>query len=241
MDADEALGVRVAHPGGGDAAPVAALRREALVAQRLGHQGDEDIGDLLDAEALLAGPKGEAKAGERRRHDRESVGGIAAEASGIGQARYEVHELEHRPGPTVHQQQGHRTRPVTRDVQKVEVIVGPRDPELREGVQPCFLRAPVERAAPVLDKAAKGVDARPVGPRVAGRGIGKAGAAEALAQIRKFGVRHVQGKGLRHRAPPAAIPGVYISGAFPPDNRSTCVKPPPGRRRGRSAGPPDRA
>jgi hypothetical protein len=38
------------------------------------------------------------------------------------------------------------------------------------------------------------------GPRVAGRGIGKSGAGEALTQIRKFSVRYLQGKGLTGQA-----------------------------------------
>ena len=55
MDADELVGMRVAHARGGDAAPVAALHGEALVAERVGHQVGETIRDLLDAEALLPG------------------------------------------------------------------------------------------------------------------------------------------------------------------------------------------
>ena len=38
MNADQLVRMRVAHARGGDAAPVAALDREALVAERVGHE-----------------------------------------------------------------------------------------------------------------------------------------------------------------------------------------------------------
>ena len=63
-----------------------------------------------------------------------------------------------------------------------------RDLELREGVEARLLSAPVESVPPVIDKAAKVVDARAIGPRVAGRLIRKAGAREMVAQIRNLAV-----------------------------------------------------
>src|SRR3984957_15404505 len=83
-------------------------------------------------------------------------------------------------------------------MQKVEVAIRPRHPELREGVQARLLRAPVEWAAPIVDKAAKVVDTCPIGPRVARRRIGKTGAREALAKVREFAVWHTQHERLRH-------------------------------------------
>ena len=71
-----------------------------------------------------------------------------------------------------------------------------RDLELREGVEARLLSAPVESVPPVINKAAKVVDARAIGLRVAGRLIRKAGAREMVAQIRNVAVRDVQDKGL---------------------------------------------
>jgi hypothetical protein len=61
--------------------------------------------------------------------------------------------------------------------------------ELREGVEPCLLRTPVEARPPVLDELAQIADIGAVGPRLARRLVGEAGAREALAQIgdRLFG------------------------------------------------------
>src|SRR5690242_6191114 len=96
VDADEFVGVGVAHARGGYAAPVATLRAEALVAERAGHQVGEAVGDLLDAEAFLPGREGQAVARERGRDDCEGVGRITAERSGVGEARDDLEELEYR-------------------------------------------------------------------------------------------------------------------------------------------------
>ncbi len=106
MNADELVGMRAAHARGGDAAPVAALDREPLVAERVGHQVRDDVRHLLDAEALLPGAEREPIAWQRRRDDGESVGRVAAETRGIGEAGNEIQKLEHRARPAMHQQQG---------------------------------------------------------------------------------------------------------------------------------------
>ena len=169
VNADQLVRVRVAHARGGDAAPIAALHSEALVAERIGHELGETIRHLLDAEPLLPRPEREAIAGQRRRHDRESVRRIAAEARRIGEAGNEVQELEHGPRPAVHQQERRRIGPLSRHMQKVQVIVRAGYLELREGVQARLLRAPVEGAAPSVDQAAKIVDVGPIQPRLAWR------------------------------------------------------------------------
>src|SRR5580704_10108887 len=73
VNADQLIHMRVAHARGGDAAPIAALHREALVAERVGHEFRETIRHLLYAEALLPRPEREAVAGQGRRDDREGV------------------------------------------------------------------------------------------------------------------------------------------------------------------------
>ena len=75
------VGMRVAHAGCGDAAPVAALRGEAVIAQRFCHQVGQAVGDLFDAEALLARTERQPVAWQRRRHDSERVRRIATETA----------------------------------------------------------------------------------------------------------------------------------------------------------------
>ena len=124
MNADQLVGMRVAHPRGGDGAPVAALHGEALVAERLGHQFGETIRHLLDAEALLPGPERKAIARQRRRDDGEGIRRIAAEARRIGEARNEVDELEHRARPAVHQKERHRIGPFPGTCRKCRSLSG---------------------------------------------------------------------------------------------------------------------
>ena len=193
--------MRVAHARGGDAAPIAALDREALVAERVGHELRETIRQLLDAKPLLPRAERESIARQRRRDDRESVCRIAAEARRIGEAGNEIQELEHGSRPAMHQQERRRIRPLSRDMQKVQVVIRSRHLELREGVEARLLRAPVEGTAPSVDQAAKIVDVRAVKPRLARRRIGKTGARETLAQVRNIAVGNAQCEWLRHRLP----------------------------------------
>src|ERR1700677_30182 len=99
----------------------------------------------------------------------------------------------------MHQQERRRVWSISRDMQKVQVVIRPRDLELREGVQACFLRAPIERHTPIFDEAAKIIDIRPVSPRLSRRRIGKTGARETLAQVGNVAVGYAQCERLRHR------------------------------------------
>src|SRR5271166_392608 len=85
------------------------------------------------------------------------------------------------------------------DMKKVQVAVRPPYLELGEGVQAGLLRAPIERAAPIVDETAKVVDARPIEPGLARRRIGKTGAREAVAQVHELAVRNAQCDWLGHR------------------------------------------
>ena len=69
-----------------EGAPIAALRSETSVTQRVVHQFGDAVGDLFDAKARLAGPKRQTVAGKRRRHDGECVLGIAAKLRWVGEA-----------------------------------------------------------------------------------------------------------------------------------------------------------
>ena len=56
MDADHPFGMGVAEARSDEDAPIAALRGETSVAQRVVHQFGDAVGDLLDAKARLARP-----------------------------------------------------------------------------------------------------------------------------------------------------------------------------------------
>src|SRR6202790_166564 len=70
-----------------------------------------------------------------------------------------------------------------------------RDTELRKGVEGCFLPPPVKPVAPVFRELAKIGDIGAVGPGLAGRLVGKAGADETLAQVGEVSVWDVKRKG----------------------------------------------
>src|SRR5271165_7135023 len=140
---------------------MAALGGEAPVEEGAGHEIDERVGDLLDAETPPPGTKRKAEARQGRRDDREGAGWIAGEALGLGASRDKVQELEHGPRPPVHQEEGHGRRPLPRNVQKMEVGVGRLDPKLRVRIQSRLPRATIELAPPILDATLKVVDAGP--------------------------------------------------------------------------------
>ena len=161
--------MRVAHPGGGDAAPVAPSTAKRLCS-RLCLIRSEAIRDFLPA----AGPPGTtgrrraAKAGRRR---------IAAEGRGVRRGRKPMNSNTDRGQPCI-KSSGMRSGPLPAP-QKVKVGLALLDLELREGVE-----APPERASrthpPVISNAAKVVDARAISPRVAGRL--KAGARDMVSR-----------------------------------------------------------
>ncbi|MCZ7566403.1 MAG: hypothetical protein M5U08_23525 [Burkholderiales bacterium] len=183
VDADRACGKLVAEPRGDERAPVAALRREALVAENLRHQLGQNPGDLLHAEARLPGPERERVAGQRRRDHRERVGRIGTEPRRIGEHRDQLEELHDRAGPAVQEQERHRVRSAALLVDEMQVGAGDRNGELAQGVQPRFLRAPVESLVPVFRERPHVCHAGAGRPRRERRLVRKAGAREALAQV----------------------------------------------------------
>ena len=77
MHADDMLGVDAAEFRGDERADVAALRAVAVVAEAA-HQLGPGPGDPVGVPARLGERAGEPEAGERRDHDVEGVGGVAA-------------------------------------------------------------------------------------------------------------------------------------------------------------------
>ena len=130
----------MAQDGGDEAAPVAALHAETLVAEHVRHQLRIDLGNVLDAETLLPGLERQRVAWQRRRNNREM----------FGEQRDQLVELEHRSGPTVGDQQRRRVRLLARHMEVVQVDAADRHRELPEAVEPGFPGAPVEAYAPII-------------------------------------------------------------------------------------------
>jgi hypothetical protein len=130
------------------------LRSEALVAQHIGHEAREDIGNPFYTEALLSRSEGKAVAWQRGRYDSESIGRISAEARRVGEQGDDLVELEHRARPAVREQQRHRRRALTLLVNEVHIDAGQGHGELRERIELGLLRAPVEAPAPIVHQLA---------------------------------------------------------------------------------------
>ena len=183
MDAGQAIGVGEPETRGDEAAPVSALRGEAPIAEDIGHEGGEGVGDLRDAEARLAGREGEAVAGERGRHHGERIARVAAEARGIGEHGDDLVKLPDRPRPAVGEEERERGRPAALCVDEVKIDTRHGCGELREAVEHGLVLSPVIVVAPVRAELCHIGEVGPEGPRVARRLIREARAAEPLAEI----------------------------------------------------------
>ena len=177
-------------PAADDAAPVAALRAVAVVAEPL-HQLADDRGHLLRAVAAAGGLVGEAVAGNRRRHHVERIGRVPAVVGRIGQQRDDLVELHDRAGPAVrnHQRQGvlvGRSLVDEVDVQPVDVGL-----EVVEAVQQPFLVPPTELVAPVGDQLLEVLAVGAVVPRRVDQVVGQPRPRQAVLQIGQHLVGHV--------------------------------------------------
>src|SRR5439155_8802647 len=108
--------------------------------------------------------------------------GIAAVAGRIRERPDDLHELRHRPGPAVRDDQRERRGPDTPRVDEVNAEPVDVGAELREGIEPRFRGSAVVAVAPVRDEVAEVREVRAVGPAPAGDLVGEAGAGEALAE-----------------------------------------------------------
>ena len=157
--------------------------REARVAEHVGHERGEGVGDLGRRRSAAGPAEREAVAGQRRRDHRERVGRVAAEARRVGQQREDLVELPDRARPAVREQQRHRVRTAALLVDEVQVDAAERHRELSEGVEPRLVRAPVEAVAPVRDQRPAGTRGWSRTPSRARDLVGPAHAVEALAQV----------------------------------------------------------
>ncbi len=180
-------GYAVSHDRGDEAAPVAALHAEALVAEHVRHQLRIDVGDVLNAEPLLPRLERQRVARQRRRDNREM----------FGEQRDQLVELEHRSGPAVGDQQRHGVGLARRLVDEMQVDAADRHRELPEAVELGFPGAPVEACAPVVGKLLRVRHAGSGRPRLQRRLVGPARAREAVAQVGDVGVGDLEGERLR--------------------------------------------
>ena len=168
----DGLGVRAvvqAQPRGDEAAPVAALGQIGLVAELAGHQGVEDPrrGPLAQRPSGLAR---EAEARQRRDHEVEGVGRVAAVARGEGQGFDGLPELEMAARPAVGDQQRALALRLADHVDEVDVEVLDRGGELREAVEVGLGGADVEAVGPVGAEGLQKIDVAAIGPAAAFRG-----------------------------------------------------------------------
>ena len=77
MGGDEPVGVRLGHTPGDQRPPVAPLDYVAVIAQLLHYPGD-GVGAAVHIHARVGGGTGEAVTGQRRDHNVEGVGRVAA-------------------------------------------------------------------------------------------------------------------------------------------------------------------
>ena len=85
----------------------------------------------------------EAVAGQRRAHDVERVGGVAAVRGGIGERAEHLEELHDRARPAVGHDERERIGMRRADVEEVDTEPVDLGPELRKRVQPRLGRPPV--------------------------------------------------------------------------------------------------
>jgi hypothetical protein len=125
----------------------------------------------------------------------EGVGGVAAVGARVGERADDLQELHDRAGPAVGEDQGQRVRLRRADVHEVDGVPGELGGELREGVEPGLLLAPVVGGGPVGGQVAQVADGDAVAPADAGRLVGPAGARQPVAQVVQVGRGNVELEG----------------------------------------------
>ena len=177
----DVIGAIRAQPRSDERTPVAALRTVARVAQALVHQGVEDRADLGQGLAWLVRLERQRVARQRWDDDGESIG---------RQQRDQLHELEHRAGPTVREQQRLGFRAGAAHMQEVDVDAVDARLELRPGIERRFGGTPVEAVAPVVHQLAHEGQRGAVGPGCGGRLVGPQRAVQARVQVVDRRLRH---------------------------------------------------
>ena len=122
------------HPGNAST-DIATLSAVALITEAA-HQLGEGSGDAWHVPARFAHRNGEPEAGDRRRHDVEGVGRVAAVGARVGQWPDDLDELRDRTGIAVADDQRQRIGLGRADVEEVDGLTVDLGRELRKRVEP---------------------------------------------------------------------------------------------------------
>ena len=130
---DEPVAEDLGHAPGDQRPPVAPLHDVALVAQLL-HDLGNGLGAAVHVHAGVGGGTGESVAGQRRDHDVEGVGRIAAVGRRVGQRAHHLPELHHRAHVPVDHHHGQRIGLRRAHMVEVDPLAGRGGGELGKGV-----------------------------------------------------------------------------------------------------------
>jgi len=145
VNSGERVRVIAAKVLGDGAAPVAAVRAVARVAQFARHQLIPQIGDA-ESTAAIENRIGERISGQARYDDVERVSGIGR----IGQQRNQLREAQERIGKAVREHDRQRLVSLTALVDEVDVHALQASAKMLKVVDARLLRPPVEAGLPVL-------------------------------------------------------------------------------------------
>ena len=176
----------------GDArAPVAALRAVAVVAEARHQLGPRGARCAATFQPGLRRPVAEAVARQRRAHDVERVGRVAAVRDRIGERADDLVELDDRARPAVGDHERQRVRLRGPHVEEVDAEAVELGAELRERVEARLGRPPVVLRRPVRAQLLHVRERDALRPVVDGLGLGPAGASQPLPEVDEILVRDV--------------------------------------------------
>ena len=181
-------GAGAADERGDEGAHVPALHAVAVVAEPV-HQLGQRGGGAAVRPAGLGQRTGESVAGQRRDHQVEGVGRVAAVRGRVGERADQVEELHDRARPAVQEQQRGGVRLGGAHVQEVQLGAVDRGDELGIGVERRLVRPPVVLLGPVGGEFAQVGGGDAALPAGAGQVAGPAGPGQPLAEVVEVGLR----------------------------------------------------
>src|ERR1700683_1614281 len=196
VDAEETWLIGLADARDDRRAPITALRRIAIEAERLRHQLVEYFGDGLNVHRAAGGMPRESVAGQRGGdHGKRIARGTAVRDRG-GEHRNDFHELVDRSRPSVQQQQRLGIGSAAflaneMDLEAVDVSL-----EMFEAIQLRFMFAPIIFVAPIVEQLAHVREITPILPPSIRNLVWQAGASEPLLKIFEDTFGHIDSKRL---------------------------------------------
>jgi len=142
MDAQELRRRLLRHGIDHRASPVTALGGELCVTEALHKDdpGSRDPGRIPAGRGRLGG---KSVTRQRRNHEVERVGDIGAVGGGVRERIDDFQLLDHRSGPSMGDDERHRVGMLRAHMDEMNVQPVDLGDELRQGIQPCFARAPI--------------------------------------------------------------------------------------------------